>query len=233
LALLAGGIAMTVPGYPMLLQGSKCTTWTISATPPAVPWARAQSTHAGIVRANADLIRLRRNLKGITPGLKGTELDMLHCDNDAKVIAYARLQQAGAPRDRATVVVANFSGAPLKQYGVRFPASGAWYCHYNSGLAAYAKDFDNVGAKPGSRLRPAARPNHAAAGPQPLFDAGLFQNGAAQRRLADQSGPRQGNSQRFRRRTDAPAGQDHRGLRRGSPGPLPLHPVPLPAEWKP
>ena len=41
------------------------------------------------------------------------------------------------------------SGAPLKQYGVRFPASGAWFCHYNSGLAAYAKDFDNLGPKPG------------------------------------------------------------------------------------
>ena len=148
LSLLAGGIAMTVPGYPMLLQGFEMHDVDDFSDTTAVPWARAQSTHAGIVRAHADLIRLRRNLKGHTPGLKGTELDLLHCDDDAKVIAFARLQ-ANAPRDRATVVVANFSGAPLKQYGVRFPASGAWHCHYNSGLAAYAKDFDNVGAKPG------------------------------------------------------------------------------------
>ena len=148
LALLAGGIAMTVPGYPMLLQGFEMHDVEDFSDNTPVPWARAQSTHAGMVRANADLIHLRRNLKGYTPGLKGPELDMLHCDNDAKVIAYGR-QQAGAPRDRATVVVANFSGAPLKQYGVRFPASGAWYCHYNSGSAAYAKDFDNVGPKPG------------------------------------------------------------------------------------
>ena len=148
LALLAGGIAMTVPGYPMLLQGFEMHDVDDFSDNMPVPWARAQSTHAGLVRANADLIHLRRNLKGYTPGLKGPELDMLHCDNDAKVIAYSR-QQAAAPRDRATVVVANFSGAPLKQYGVRFPASGAWYCHYNSGSAAYAKDFDNVGPKPG------------------------------------------------------------------------------------
>lgn len=148
LALLAGGIAMTVPGYPMLLQGFEMHDVDDFSDNMPVPWARAQSTHAGMVRANADLIHLRRNLKGYTPGLKGSELDMLHCDNDAKVIAYSR-QQAGAPRDRATVVVANFSGAPLKQFAVRFPASGAWYCHYNSGSAAYAKDFDNVGPKPG------------------------------------------------------------------------------------
>jgi len=113
-----------------------------------VQWARAQNTHAGIVRANADLIHLRRNTQGFTPGLKGEELSMLHCDNEEKVIAYSR-QQRNAPRDNATVVVANFSGKPLKQYGVRFHAPGAWFCHYNSGLAAYAKDFDNIGPKPG------------------------------------------------------------------------------------
>ena len=148
LALLAGGIAMTVPGYPMMLQGFEMHDVDDFSDNTPVPWARVQSTHSGIFQANKDIIHLRRNLKGFTPGLKGPELDMLHCDNNAKVIAYSR-QQAGAPRDRSTVVVANFSGAPLKQYGVRFPASGAWYCHYNSGSAAYAKDFDNVGPKPG------------------------------------------------------------------------------------
>ena len=148
LALLAQGIVMTVPGYPMMLQGFEMHEVDDFSDNKLLPWARAQSTHAGIVRANADLIHLRRNTKGYTPGLKGTGLEVLHCDDNAKVIAYARLQ-AGAPRDRATVVVANFAGAPLKQYGVRFPASGAWYCHYNSGLAAYAKEFDNIGPKSG------------------------------------------------------------------------------------
>ena len=147
LALLAGGIALTVPGFPMLLQGFEMHDVEDFSDSTPVPWARAQNTHAGIVRAHADLIRLRRDLKGLTPGLKGAQLDVLHCDDNAKVVAYARLA-AGAPRDRATVVVANFSGAPLKQYGVRFPASGAWYCHYNSGLGVYAKDFDNAGPKP-------------------------------------------------------------------------------------
>ena len=148
LALLAGGIAMTVPGYPMLLQGFEMHDVDDFSDNTLVPWARAQSTHSGIVRANADLIHLRRNTKGFTPGLKGPVLDVLHCDDAAKVLAYARLQ-ANAPRDRATVVVINFSGAPLKQYGVRFPASGPWYCHYNSGSGVYAKDFDNIGPVPG------------------------------------------------------------------------------------
>jgi 1,4-alpha-glucan branching enzyme len=149
LALVAGGIALTVPGFPMLLQGFEMHDTAAFSDNTPVPWARAQNTHAGIVKANADLIRLRRNLKGFTPGLKGEELRVIHCDNSAQVIAYSR-NQRNAPRDRATVVVINFSGKPLKAYGVRFPTSGAWFCHYNSGLAAYAKDFDNLGPKPGN-----------------------------------------------------------------------------------
>lgn len=149
LALLAGGIVMTAPGFPMLLQGFEMHDVESFSDNVPVPWARAQTTHAGFVRANADLIHLRRNTKGFTPGLKGEELDMLHNDNAAKVIAYGR-RVKGAPNDRTTVVVANFSGKPLKQHAVRFPSSGAWYCHYNSGLATYAKDFDNLGPQPGN-----------------------------------------------------------------------------------
>ncbi len=148
LSLLAGGIALTVPGFPMLLQGFEMHDVDDFSDNTPIPWARAQGTHAGIVRANADLIHLRRNTKGFTPGLKGEELQVTHLDNEAKVMAYAR-QQRNAPRDRATVVVLNLSGTPLKKQGVRFPASGAWFCHYNSGLAAYAKDFDNIGPRPG------------------------------------------------------------------------------------
>ncbi|MGD9780656.1 MAG: alpha-amylase family glycosyl hydrolase [Kiritimatiellia bacterium] len=148
LALLAGGIALTVPGYPMMLQGFEMHAVEDFSDNQPMSWARAVGPHAGIVRANADLIHLRRNAKGFTPGLKGGELDVVHCDNKAKVIAYSR-RQRNAPRDRATMVVVNFSGAPIRKYGVRFPASGPWFCHYNSGSSAYAKDFDNVGPKPG------------------------------------------------------------------------------------
>jgi len=46
-------------------------------------------------------------------------------------------------------VVVNLSGTPRKGYGVRFPSAGSWFCHYNSGSSAYAKDFDNLGPMPG------------------------------------------------------------------------------------
>ncbi len=151
LALLANGIVMTVPGIPMMLQGFEMHDVHDFSDKASVPWARAQNTHKGIVRATADLINLRRNARGLAPGLQGLNLDMLYCNEDAQVLAYAR-RTAGESRDRAAVVVANFSGTPLKQYGVRFPASGTWYCHYNSGSSMYAKEFDNLGLAAGTGI---------------------------------------------------------------------------------
>ncbi|HPJ56176.1 MAG TPA: alpha-amylase family glycosyl hydrolase, partial [Kiritimatiellia bacterium] len=148
LALVAGGIALTVPGYPMMLQGFEMHDTEPFSDRSPISWARAQGTHKGIVRAHADLIHLRRNLKGYTPGLQGEELRVVHGDNDAKVLAYLR-RQRNAPRDKATMVVVNLSGTPRKGYGVRFPSAGSWFCHYNSGSSAYAKDFDNLGPMPG------------------------------------------------------------------------------------
>ncbi len=148
LALVAGGIALTVPGYPMMLQGFEMHDTEPFSDRSPISWARAQGPYKGIVRAHADLIHLRRNLKGYTPGLQGEELRVVHGDNDAKVLAYLR-RQRNAPRDKATVVVVNLSGTPRKGYGVRFPSSGSWFCHYNSGSSAYAKDFDNLGPMPG------------------------------------------------------------------------------------
>jgi 1,4-alpha-glucan branching enzyme len=148
LSLLANGIVMTVPGYPMMLQGFEMHDTKDFSDNTPLPWARAQHTQKGIVRATADLIHLRRNTQGFTPGLQGDALSVLHADNDAKVLAYSRHKKNEA-KDRGTVVVVNLSGTPLKQYGVRFPGAGAWFCHYNSSAREYAKDFDNRGPMAG------------------------------------------------------------------------------------
>jgi len=152
LSLLANAIVLTVPGYPLLLQGFEMHDTDDFSDHTPIPWGRAQHTHKGIVRATADLIHLRRNMKGFTPGLQGDALSILHSDDEAKVIAYSRHQKNEA-KDRGTVVVANFSGTPLKQYGVHFPSAGAWFCHFNSSDGQYAKDFDNLGPKAGQGYR--------------------------------------------------------------------------------
>ncbi len=151
LALLANCIVMTIPGYPMFLQGFELHDTPDFSDGVPLPWSKAKS-NAGILKATADIIKLRRNAQGWTEGLKGETLRVVHCDNEAKVIAWSRTKKS-ASKDSATVVVVNFSDKPLKQYGVKFPSSGAWFCHYNSGLASYDPNFDNVGLKPGEGLQ--------------------------------------------------------------------------------
>lgn len=151
LSLMANGIAMTVPGMPMFLQGLEMHDVDDFSDHTPIRWGLVKTTYPGIVKAHSDLIQLRRNAKGYTPGLQGTDIKINHVDNKKKVIAYNR-KVKNLTRDNGTFVVLNFSDEPLNDYNLRFPSPGTWYCHFNSGSAIYSKDFDNLGPKPGDGI---------------------------------------------------------------------------------
>ncbi len=141
--LLAAGVVLTTPGVPMLFQGQEMNEdWTFAAET-ALRWSLT-NTHAGIVRAYADLIQLRRNRFGGTQGLKGTGVNVHHKDDGNKVIAYVRWDAGGGSDD--VVVVANFSVKAWTNntYLVEFPSAGTWYQHYNGDSTNYAADFGHV-----------------------------------------------------------------------------------------
>jgi 1,4-alpha-glucan branching enzyme len=102
LSLLAGGIALTVPGFPMLLQGFEMHDVDDFSDNTPIPWARAQRhPQAGIVRANADLIHLRReHSRASPPDSRARNSSVTHLDNEAKVMAYARAAAKRPPRPR-------------------------------------------------------------------------------------------------------------------------------------
>ena len=104
------------------------------------------NVYPGIVRAYADLVRLRRNLLGATPGLQGTGVFVQHVDNDNKVVACTRWNRGGPGDD--VVVVANFSSVDFDRndYAIRFPSAGTWYRQFNGDSRLYSDDFGNVGA---------------------------------------------------------------------------------------
>ena len=141
---------MTLPGFPMFLQGLELHDTADFSDQSPISWQKAKS-NASFLRAHADIIRLRRNLAGYTPGLLGSDIRILHSDRRAGVLAFMR-REKGATRDKATVVVANFSSAPLRATRVRFPCSGSWVCHYNSNVTAYDPDFLGLGPVPPSGL---------------------------------------------------------------------------------
>ena len=144
-ALLGAAIVFTTPGIPMIFQGQEMNETRGFNDDVPMRW-ELTNTFAGIVRAYTDLIHLRRNLYGTTPGLTGTGVFVQHLDNDNKVVACTRWNRGGAADD--VVVVANFScnDYDKNDYSIRFPSAGTWYRQFNSDSKLYSDDFGGIGA---------------------------------------------------------------------------------------
>jgi 1,4-alpha-glucan branching enzyme len=141
---LGAALVLTTAGMPMILQGQEMLTTNQFGASNALDWSRT-NTYSGIVALYRDLIHLRRNLDGMSSGLKGWNCQNLpgQPDNSNKVIAYRRYDTGTVGDD--VVVIANFANATRSNYGLTFPKSGTWYTHFNSDSTNYSSDFGNVG----------------------------------------------------------------------------------------
>ena len=136
---LGAALTLTSPGIPMLFQGQEfLAPGSFNDTEP-LQWDWAEA-HAGLTQLYRDLIALRRDLRGVTPGLRGQGCHVFHVNNDAKVVAYARWD--GNPED-ATIVVANFANQAHQGYTLGLPARGSWTVRFNSDWQGYDHDFQN------------------------------------------------------------------------------------------
>jgi 1,4-alpha-glucan branching enzyme len=136
---LGAAITLTAPGIPMLFQGQEfLAPGSFNDTEPLEwDWAAA---HAGLTQLYRDLIALRRDLRGVTPGLRGQGCRVFHINNTDKIIAFARWD--GNPED-ATIVIANFANQAHENYTIGLPASGEWTVRFNSDWTGYDADFQN------------------------------------------------------------------------------------------
>lgn len=139
-SLLGAALMMTAPGIPMLFQGQTMLEdgWFQDTDP--IDWTRV-SEFKGITKLYRDLIHLRLDYKGITKGLSGQNVEILHVDNQNKVVAFQRWMDGG-PKD-TTVIVMNFSQQPIENYSIRFPTKGLWKIRFNSDWEGYDNDFDS------------------------------------------------------------------------------------------
>ena len=144
-AILGASVVFVTPGIPMIFQGQEMNEPRSFHDDVPMDW-NLTNVYPGIVRAYADLVRLRRNLLGATPGLQGTGVFVQHVDNDNKVVACTRWNRGGPGDD--VVVVANFSSVDFDRndYAIRFPSAGTWYRQFNGDSRLYSDDFGNVGA---------------------------------------------------------------------------------------
>ena len=149
-ALLANAMALVAPGTPMIFAGSEMHEWYTFSNNQALQWSLTNQ-NAGIVRAYADLIHLRRDAYGNTAGFKQPgNVNVHHVNNTDKVVGLVRWNNGGQTDD--VLVAINWSATPRTGYSMAFPSAGTWYCLYNSDLQSYDSSFGNVGPAVGGTV---------------------------------------------------------------------------------
>jgi len=141
---LAAAILFTSPEVPMLFQGDEFldTSWLDFKTP--LNWTNAQ-TWSGIRELYGNLVPLRTNAAGTTPGLTDSDLNIYQKDASNDVIVYDRYNKS-SPGSDDVIVVANVSSTVFNSgYEIGLPYGGIWQVAFNSDSSAYASDFGNVG----------------------------------------------------------------------------------------
>ncbi len=137
---LGAGIVLTSPGIPMLFMGQEFLedgSWHDN-TP--LDWVRF-SNNIGIAKLYRDLIHLRRNLSNNTRGLLGTNVNVFHVNDSAKVVAYHRWYNGGVGDD--VIILANFGDVNYTEYDIGMPRKGLWRIRFNSDWNGYDSDFGN------------------------------------------------------------------------------------------
>jgi 1,4-alpha-glucan branching enzyme len=148
---LAAALVFTSPGIPMIFQGQEFLRGGWFDDSQGIDWTQEQDCF-GILRLYRDLIRLRRNLQGTSRGLTGQHVEVQHCDNLNKVIAFRRWADGG-PGDDVTVV-ANFSNKAWEDYRIGFVRQGTWKLRFNSDAKYYSDEFTDF---PSSDVSPEAK----------------------------------------------------------------------------
>ena len=143
LSTLGAAVTLTAPGVPMVFQGQEMLENQSFSSSRMVAWSKT-NTYSRIVQFYRDLISVRRDLKGYTPGLEGDQCSILRTDNTTKLLAFRRWKSS-AP-NQVAVVIANFSGVTISSYSLNFPFAGTWYTHLNSDSTNYSSDFQNIGS---------------------------------------------------------------------------------------
>ncbi|HSY18307.1 MAG TPA: alpha-amylase family glycosyl hydrolase [Candidatus Acidoferrales bacterium] len=142
-SMMGAAIVMTTPGIPQIFMGQERLDTNQFSDSSPLNWSLV-TTYSNVWNFYHDMIRLRRNLDGVSAGLTGPNISWHVVDDTAKVLAYHRW--GAAPNDQVMVVI-NCSNKPLTNYSVGgFPANGTWYVNLNTDWPIYGSDFENKGA---------------------------------------------------------------------------------------
>lgn len=137
---LAAAVLLAAPGVPLIFQGQEFLEdgWWSDDVP--LDWDRAE-IFSGILQMYKDMISCRRNFWGQTEGLRGSNTNVFHQNDNDKMIAWHRWQQGGGGDD--VIIAANFSAVGRSGYRIGLPGPGTWHVRFNSDSSIYDGSFSN------------------------------------------------------------------------------------------
>jgi 1,4-alpha-glucan branching enzyme len=138
-SMLAAAVALVTPGVPMLFQGQeRLAQGTFASNPSPLDWAMTE-TNQPVRRFYRDLVRLRRNLDGVSSGLGGAEIVVTHTNDQSgnKVLIVRRRSSA----DDDVMVLLNFTARAYTAYDLGLPEGGEWAVRLDSDDSVYSADF--------------------------------------------------------------------------------------------
>ena len=128
---------MTCPGSPMIFQGQEFLQPGEFNDWRGLNWSNAIRNEK-IVNAYKKLIELRKNKLKNTGGLTGPSCNLIHFNDENKVIAYHRWNSGGSGDD--VVVIVNFSNKSFENYSLNLPNDGQWNVRFCSSDREYMKE---------------------------------------------------------------------------------------------
>ncbi|MBT8319434.1 MAG: alpha amylase C-terminal domain-containing protein, partial [Gramella sp.] len=140
-AILGIVLTMTAPGIPMIFQGQEFMEDEYFKDDVGLDWGKYEKMK-GIHRLAADLIGLRTGRHGGTNGLRGQETEILHLNQETKILAYKRINLG--EYEEPVLVVLNFGHNDFENYGIGIEEALDWKLRFNSSWKGYDEDFSEM-----------------------------------------------------------------------------------------
>ena len=95
----------------------------------------------GIDKLSADLIKLRTGETQGAEGLKGQHTEIVHFNQENKILAYKRTMDDGA---QPALIIVNFGNRDFEDYGIGVEEDKNWKIKFNSTWKGYDNDFSEL-----------------------------------------------------------------------------------------
>lgn len=137
-ALLGIVLTLTAPGIPMVFQGQEFMEDSYFQDTVELNWEKLEK-HQGISRLVSDLIKIRTGEIVGYEGLRQQPIEIIHLNNDSKVLAYLRGEE-----NSKVLIVINFSNTDFSEYNLDLAEQSNWKLRLNTVAKEYDDDFSEM-----------------------------------------------------------------------------------------